>query len=287
MATELKGRHADKVVATTAAVPPIVEFVKKAVTSNSFVNACIATLALLVPLCLWRMYYPASDWAALALILLAAILLSVHWSLSASIYQARLHVALRADSSLSGFLTGRIWAILRAIAFLLVSILILAWQALVSSFHEIAALVALCVLASGSFAVLQSVVSSHFHQPFTDAIAVSLSTWTVALIFVPILAWINWYYVSHPGEILKAGFIESVMLGMENLPPRRGWIAEVLAPLYAIEAAKLWLVVQPGYTGWKVVLFSIDGTLVGFILARTSIVITLFLQHLRDEEEFK
>ena len=70
------------------------------------------------------------------------------------------------------------------------------------------------------------------------------------------------------------------MLGLKNLPLRQSWIAEILAPMYAYEAAKLWIVVQLGGSKWAVILFSLDTALISFIFARVSIVLNLIVQRI-------
>jgi len=253
--------------------------------TKNALNICLATSALFLPLYLWRSTYPSSDWAVLAFLPLSVMLFFGYLSLSAAIFRARFRAAIRAGSPLMSILSGRIRAISGALIFVLISIPLLAWQALVSSLSEILILIALGVLSGGLFAGLKLKFLPHFHQPFANAVAISIGTWIAAAAFIPIIAWMNWYYVSYPGEIRTASLPEAVMQGLQELPPRRGWIAEILAPMYAYEAGKLWAVVQLGSSKWSTILFSLDTALVSFIIARASIVLTLLAQTLdRDNE---
>lgn len=248
-------------------------------------NACLAACVLFLPLYLWRSAYPSSDWALLAFLPLSVMLFHGYLSFSSAIFQARFRAAIRVGSPLKSILSGRIRAISGAIIFVLISIPLLAWQALVSSFLEILILFALGVTAGGVFVGLKSKLLPHFRQPFANAAAISLGTWISAAAFIPIIAWMNWNYVTYPGEIRTVSLPEAVMQGLQELPPRRGWIAEALAPMYAYEAGKLWAVVKLGSSKWSTILFSLDAALVSFVLARASIILTLLVQTLdRDKD---
>ncbi len=252
-----------------------------------YFDACLAMLLLFLLLYLWRAIYPESDWAALAFLPLLAMLFWGYLSFSAAIYRARLHIAIKPESPLAGILTGKIKAVFGAAIFVLISVPLLAWQALTTDFPEVLALMALCLFANLLFIGLQSGAQSHLHRPFATGAAISLGTWIAAIIFIPIIAWMNWNYASYPGEIRGAGFSEAVILGIQELPQRRGWIAEVLAPMYAYEAGKLWVVVQLGASRWATTLFSLDTALIGFIVARASIILTLLIQTLNFDEDTK
>ena len=76
------------------------------------------------------------------------------------------------------------------------------------------------------------------------------------------MARVNLNCVLYPGEIRTASLSEAMMHGLQELPRRRGWIAEILAPLYAYEAGKIWVVVQLGSTKWVTILFSLETALV-------------------------
>jgi hypothetical protein len=252
---------------------------KRATLALLLVPFLSATL-LFLTLYIWRIAYPWSDWASLGFIPLTLILFFGHMVHSVEIYRARLHTAIRVESSLSSILTGNIWAILRTFTLLLVAIPLMAWQALVSEIHETITLFVLCLFSGGLFSFLKLRISSHFHNPFSDMFAISSGTWIIAIIFIPIIAWMNFGYTSHAGENLTADLTEAVMLRLKDLPLRQSSIAEILAPMYAYEAAKLWIVVQLGESKWAVVLFSLDTALISFIFARVSIVLNLTIQRI-------
>jgi len=245
------------------------------------ISAAVAAFGL--SLYLWRSVYALSDWAVLALVPLAVMLFLGHLRPSLELHQARMRAAIRPESPLLGILTGRFRAILGAMLFVLLAVPLLAWKALTVSPLQAAMFIMLGLVAGAVFVGVQSRLLRHFQRPFLCASAISISTWLAALPFLPVIAWANLNLVAYPGAIRAATSLsEAAMQGMQMLPARRGWIAELLAPLYAYEAAKLWLVVQMNTSRWLPVLFSVDAALFSFMMARASVVLVAFVQRLTD-----
>lgn len=250
--------------------------------TKNTLNVCMAVAALFLPLYLWRITYPVSDWAVLALLPLLLMLFFENLSFSTVIFQARLRAAIKTESPFKSILSGRITAYLGTVSFVVISIPLLAWQALVSSPLEIFILIALSIFSGALFISLKSRLLSHFHYPFADAIAILFGAVIAGVTFTLIMAWINLNFVNYPGEIRTASLPEAIMQGLQDLPRRRGWIAEVLAPLYAYEAGKIWAVVQLGSSKWVTILFSLETALVSFVFARASIILTLHVKTLNQ-----
>jgi hypothetical protein len=252
-----------------------------AIMPSNLRNTGVAAVVLLLSLYVWRAAYPLSDWALLALGPLAVLLFLGHLGPGLELHQARMRAAIRPESPLLGILTGRIKATLNAGLFVLIAVPLLAWQGLAPNPVQAAIFIVLCLVAGAVFGGVQSELLVHCHRPYVRTSAVSISTWLVALAFVPVIAWVNLNLVHYPGEIRAADSLSDAALrGMQVLPVRRGWIAEVFAPLYAYEAGKLWLVVQMSPSRWLAILFSLDSALFSFILARTSVILTAFVQSL-------
>lgn len=78
------------------------------------------------------------------------------------------------------------------------------------------------------------------------------------------------------------GLFDAVQFGVtEALPPRRGWIAEILALFYAVESTQLWLTVRYGAANaWVPALYGLYLALVAFLVARTSTALACFAQDL-------
>lgn len=255
--------------------------------TRNFLDIIATTIAFVLPLYLWRHYYTYSDYAILTVFPLATMLGFATWKHSIVIYRARLFNELRRDSHLATILKGHVAAAFKTAIILLIALPVLVWQTLTLEYPEIIALIVLCVFSSWIFICLQVFIASrHFYKPFNSARCVNPATWIAAILGVSVLSYINLKYVSYPGEILTAGLVESVFIILqENLPERRGVIAEFLAPIYALDAMKLWGYVQMskiGFSTWASILYCIDCALVSIVVVRTSIILTLLAQILRD-----
>lgn len=246
-----------------------------------FKTAFVATGLIGLSLYLWRVAYALDDfgdWAILALTPLAVLLYFGFRPLVLDPWKARLRIALREESPLSHILTGKIRATLLSLAFTAVTIFLLAWRALAASPLEGALMLALVFISGIAYSGSQALLARHFHQPFARAAAISWATWLVALPFTLIVAVSIWSYTSYPGVMIDATFREALQIGIDNLPARRGWIAEVLTVPYAYEAGKLWVVLQLKEYPVVAAFFSLDAALFSIILARASIVVTQFIQ---------
>ena len=248
--------------------------------SNMAVVA-ISTTLLAIPLYLWRIFYPLTDWAALLLAPLAFMLFVGFREPLAAMLRARSLATLRADSWLSPFMTGRIKAAILSSIFVAVTVPILAWQALDATHWTTLALVALCMAASSMALGAQRWLQHHLHGPYAAWHGHALGAGVAALIFVPILAWINWTHTIYPGEFLSLNLREAILFGItEQLPSRRGWIAQFLALLYALESMQIWLVARLGTSVfWVPVLYSLYTAMIAFVVARASVAVACFTQY--------
>lgn len=241
-------------------------------------NALGVTLTLFLSLYLWRDLYPVTNWAVLALTPLAALLFIGSLQSSAAVYRASIRVAVREDSSLAWLLTGRLRALLGATTFTLIAVPLLAWHALSSTYPEFLLLILLCFSASLSFVMAEDRLFYMLTPPFARAIALSTATLIAAIVFIPILAWANWNFTPQPGAICTMDLEEALKFGISQLPARRGWVAEILTPLFALEYGKLWLVVQPRAPNWFLVLYCIDAAFISLVAARVSAVLMSLVQ---------
>ena len=241
-------------------------------------TAAAATILSGLSLFVWREGYQYSDWAALALVPTALVILIGVWSLTLQPWRAKLHIALREDSPLGKLLTGKLRAHFVSGVFTFITITLLAWQALVASMAEASILVIAFFLSAVLFSAGQNVLVVHFHQPFARSIATFAGTWLVALPLIPVIAWITWRWGNMPGEILNAGINEAMFRGLGRLPDRGGWIGTILSIPSGYEAAKLWIVIQ--LKDYPIVgrLFSLDAALFAFVLCRSAVVIAHFVE---------
>ena len=237
-----------------------------------------SALLLTVPLYLWRISYPLTDWAVIFLAVVAPMLFAGFYSRRKDLLWARHSAAVRAESRVSKFLRGKLRATIDSLVFVAFTVPILAWQALGTPDPIAPVLVLLCMVASGMSLGFRCWLQRHFRAPFAASWSFALGAGAAAIVFVPILAWINWKYIVYPGEFLSLDFLEAVQFGIsEQLPPRRGWIAEILTLPFAIEAAQLWLTANCGSTmAWLPVVYSIYLALVAFVVARASTALASF-----------
>ena len=246
-------------------------------------HTCLATSFLVVPLVVWRWLFGITDWAVVPLIVLMSLLFFGFMPIGAAVYKARLRAALRSDATIARILTGRLKAYVESAVFAVVAAVLLSWQALTITTGELGAVVALSLAVGLGFSFFQFWASSQFQEPFATVFAFSSATWIIGGMFVPLVAWVNWSYVSYPAELRDIDLPQAVLLGLQELPRRGGWVSEVLSPLFAYDAIKLWIVLQLGASRLATIIFSIDTALVSFIVARCIVTLTL-LSRIYDVE---
>ncbi|MDG1372592.1 MAG: hypothetical protein P8Q48_20570 [Paracoccaceae bacterium] len=240
--------------------------------------AVLATLLATFSFYLWRISFTYSDWAILALIPLTVIIVTSIWPLTLDPWKARLDIALRNESTWKKWLTGRLRTILLSSVFTLGSVTLLAWQALRASTIEAALMLIIFFVSALSYSFGQRLLLRHFRQPFARAFATSLVTWCLAVPATIGIAVLFWNFAVIPGRMMDASFQEALQIGLLQLPPRDGWLSNILSVLFGYEAAKIWVVVQLRdyqVLGW---IFSLDSALFSFILCRTSIIVAQFVE---------
>lgn len=235
-----------------------------------------ATMLVGISLFLWREAVALGDWSILSLIPLAIFIFLGSSALTLPPWKARLGLAVRDDSTLRRILTGRLRSILTATVFAVVSVLILAWQALEASQLEMIAMLLVLFCSGCMFFQIERLFLRDFKQPFARSYAASASTWTVALPFLFVLAY-SAMSQGRPGELLNASLTDAIRMGVEDVPLPEGWLSRILAFPYAYEDVKLWAVVQAKDYPVVAYLFSLDAALFSFVLARTGVVLTQYL----------
>ena len=227
---------------------------------------------------MWRILYPfLSDWTALFLVPTAVMLFAGFRKPLADMLLAKSAVIVRRDSWMSVLTNGKIKAAVLSGVFVTVTLPILALQALEATKLEALALLLLCV-ASGSVALKSPKwLRHHFHGPFAVRYGSSIGAFTIAAVFVPLLAWINWNHITYPGEFRSMDFWGAVQFGVDTRRlPEGSWIAQLLAPLYALESMQVWLVAKYGIVWWIPPLLSLYFALVAFVIAKASAAIAFF-----------
>lgn len=236
----------------------------------------LSTITLVLPLYLWRELYPSSDWALLFLVFLAVVLFIGVFSLTTSLHQTKMKIAVRSTSPFSKFFTGRFYAGFVALVFIGAALPVLAWQSLTAQPVEAACLLVLSIVAGSASFGISAWLQSHLTSLFAQSAGIKIGTIATAIVFVPILIWINLNYVSHPGELhpeKNISLIKAVLFAINELPPRRGWIAEALSVFYAMDTAKLWLVGEFRAFQWVTILYVLDSALISFVVSSVGTII--------------
>lgn len=272
-----------KIGVRTCGTPPESLAIKLAAVNGIFMKrrlsiALVVTLLPAVLLWLWKLTYGFSDWAAIWLLCLAAMIFLGNWSITIDRWKAERGIVLKSGSWLAGWLTGRIGAFLSSTLLVLLLVPALAWNALTMSGTEIVVSLALVFVSALLFLWMQSFLARHFMPPFDGIFATGPSAWMVGLPFSVILFFVTWYAQAIPAEMLTADFSVALRSGLDELPERRSWIAELLAFGYAFEASKMWLAVQMRSQPLIAILFNLDMALFGFFAARASVVMTHFVE---------
>lgn len=234
------------------------------------IPASLAASVYLLSLYLWRSIYPLSDLGALFLIPLCVMIFFGTLAPANDLYRARALAAVRPSSPYLNLLSGRLRAILISTAFIITFTPVLAWLALTAHPVEIIAYIALCLLSAAISWALQIRLCRHLRPPFARATGIAAGWLLTATPFVFIIGWVNFKYSSFFESVQTLDLASAVLLSLENLPDRRGWLAELFSVFYATEATKLWLAVRIEQAGrWPGILFSLDSALVAFIVARS------------------
>ena len=255
------------------------KLVKTPIVSPNAAIVVVTAMLFAIPLYLWRVLYASTDWAALFLVAMTyALYLGFKKSLAAMV-RARFSAMILDDSWISRFMTGRIKVVIHCSVFVAVTVPILAWQALSASDLIALLLVVLCLAATITALGVRRWLQRHLHEPYCVWYGANLGALIAGMVFTPMLAWITWNYVAFPGEFRTLGFWQAVQYGVaDQLPPRRGWIAEILALPFAMESAQLWLIARYGTALWVTGLYSLYLALVAFVVARASTALACFAE---------
>ena len=242
-------------------------------------SVALPVVIFVTPLVLWRVLFPWSDWAALALVpLVIGLFVGIHGPL-ASMLRAKAIAVVRADSPVARFTMGRVRAAVQSTLFVVTAVFVLGWHALEANTATAVVLLALALAASALAEYMPRWVRIHYQDSVHEYYGITLGRAVTAVALAPVLAWINWGYVVHPEELRSLELREAVLFWMEErLPSRRGAIAEVLAWAYASEALRIWLVANHGLGSVLAVLYCSYLALVAFLVARSSAVVSYLLE---------
>ncbi|ALO45294.1 hypothetical protein [Pseudohongiella spirulinae] len=226
------------------------------------------SLALVLPLFMWQMLYPQSDWAALALLPLMLMIFMGSLKAALTRRQAELSAILLPVSGLNRWLRGRIMACLSATLVTVITVVLLASKTLTADWAEGLTLTALCISTFWVFDGLRSKLVGHVQPQFMPALATSLSALVTGTLFFPVYTWVSWTLIPVPGHLRGSGFNDAMMQGLTTLPDRSGWVTELLSLIVTLDNAKLWLFLNLGNNPLLLLVYVIYAATICFVLAR-------------------
>lgn len=234
------------------------------------------SLALALPLYLWQVLYPISEWAALALLPPALMIYAGSVQLSLNRRQAELSATLLPGSGLHRWLRGRITALLSASLITAISVPLLAAKTLTAGLTELLILILLCFTTFLMFEYLHRTLARHAHPQFLPAFSANLSALITGTGFFPVYAWVSWSLTPIPGHFRSNSFTDAMLLELTTLPERSGWVTELLGLILTLDNARLWLLVNLGNNTLLLLVYIAYSATICFVLARGVVAIAAF-----------
>ena len=242
-------------------------------------------LTFVLPLLLWRLIYPISDWSVLFLLITFATLFIGGYLPAVAVAKAQVQVAVLKGSGLSHWYTGQLRGVIIGGLFSLVATPILAWQALVVAPQIAAGFLILGLVVC--FAVLwaEEHAGKHLTPPFAQSVSLFVGSIVPLILFIPFIAWLNWSSVGYDGAYQTAnlqGLIDDVL---NKASLRDGWLGKIIKVFYVIDTSKTWLIVQvkdisklPISFFWVSIFYSVYIALVSVIVARACAYLLIFVR---------
>ena len=242
-----------------------------------------STFLLVFPLFLWRRFY-GSNWAILWLLPLAWMLFSGFRRPLLATLQARSLLESRSGSPASVFSTG-VKATAFSLFFVVVTVPILALQALNAVPWILSTMLVLCATSSALVIWTPSWLTPYWNEPFATSRGIALASGLSAVIFFPILMILDSTLPS--SECRSSGLWEWLQVfNPFRSAPEGGWVTNILEPLMLIECTKRELVELIGERAVLVQAFySLTYATVTFVVAQAAAATSCFAQQERRSRQ--
>ena len=242
-----------------------------------------STFLLALPLFLWRSFYGSTDWAVLLLLPLAWMLFSgIRKPLLATL-QARSLLESRPGSPASVFSTGEVKATAYSVLFVVVTVPILALQALGAGPWMLLTMLVLCVTSSVLVIWAPSWLTHYWNEPFATSRGILLGSGLSAALFLPVVMVLDSTLPSN--ECRSPGLWIWEWLRFVNpfgSTAEGGWVTGILEPLLLLECTKRKLIELMGERAVLVqVLYSLSFATVTFVVAQAGAAMTCFGQDMK------
>ena len=254
-------------------------FQKQKITIQSVIVILSASL-LILPLFFWQRLYIVG-FPGLALLMLAPLLWVLYSGFRDSlfeIFQARSTFELKSVSSVSSFNPAQIKATALSICYTLITLPVLALQALDAKPLVLATIIALCVISSGLTLKIPICLRKYMNEPYATAYGPAFSSAISALMFVPVLVIMNLFLVSSNCDQTSRQWLNELLRSFNPFNSELSWIAGFIEPFRLIGCTQQRLVdwIGEGLILVKL-LYSFTLAMVAFIIAKASAAATIFI----------
>ena len=249
------------------------------------INTVAITLLFGLTLSMWRLCYPHSYWAIVAIIPLWTIVFAGTYQNSLEKHRALMLATLRTTSKPMLLFNGRVTSALSAffISSASVSVVVLS-----SQFSTVTQLLAILFLTAAS--VLMHSASRKLLHLSVQPLALSWVSASAAIIlttsvFIIPFAVFEWTLVERPGYI-RLSFDEAMSASLAQLPRRNDALNEAVSIFQVIAATKLWLASRFTGTAIPGVLYAVQSALICTAITASAVGASSLYQRHMSKESF-
>ncbi len=246
--------------------------------SNRVKTIAGCSMLVLSTLTIWRLLYTGFAYSWLFLLPLFAASVIGSYLVIVESRQANLDAALNHETWLRKWLKGRVYAAIFSLAFSIIATCLFAYKALVIGLPEFFILMFSFSFSVWMYCQMFDTLRAHVNLRYLPMLSTSFTCWIVgSASFLVYAYWVK--TATYPGEIRVASLAEVLDIKVQELPQGYGFVAQIIEWFTAIDALKLYAVVQASnLTRWAVLVFIIHSAAVVFIVVRFATSIAEFLR---------
>jgi hypothetical protein len=236
------------------------------------------TLLFGLSIAFWRISYPFSPWSAISLI---PILLIVFLGTFRNVFDKRRSLIIstvRSDSCVLRLLTGKLIPALVALSVSTLSLLTIAFHALLATPIQIAALLAIVAASTLAYSASLSMWRVHIRPLALSWFSAATAVFVISIFSFCPYAFFERSVVERPGFI-RLGFDEAMSASLAQLPPRSDFLNQAVSVFQLIDSTKLWLASRFTGTMAPGILYAAHSALICIVVATTSVGAASFYRH--------
>ena len=251
--------------------------------SVAVVSSSVLQLAAIL---IWSQFAPSTTWAIIFILLVALAVCICQFTVGLRSSLAYITLIAKPNSPLRMF-RGLLFNLASSIFLGCVCALALIWQGSRLSDNQIWLYLTIFVVSGTLFARARSFLATHITDAFLDRTALNLSSLIGAVIWVPILTFVEWNYSSTSGNASSAGLIQFILQEMQQARTQFPLINEMMAGVFGIDALKLWLFVRAnGLATPALVLYALTNSFIVLVFVRASGLLTLYFWRMLANRPF-